>query len=648
MRHGYDAARPGRGRGRQKGVARWVALLGLGCAMGVAGAATPATRILVNQVGYAPASPKRALVQGSSADTVAACSVRTFPGDDVVLRVQPGAASSVAHWDHWRFWSLDFSQLTRAGRYRIECADSAAGQPRVLRSQPFRVQRDVLERHTLADVLAYFKASRVTGADLRADQHLGFEGDPSKPAVDAGGGWYDATGDYGVHFSQLSYTSYFNTVSVPLVAYALGRTYELLQARHDINFTQIEKHLLDGATYGADFLVRMHPQGGSFYGSICAPGPGKRPADRRICPQMTEFALKKTADSTLPQRHPADRKYQVSFRAGGGFAVAALALAARLPQHPQYGNFDNAVYLQTAENAFAYMQRHDATLVNDGKENILDDFEALLAATELLRTTHAAQYRIDARQRADSLMARLASDGRFKNYWRRGGVGSGPFYSATEAGAPVIALLDYYPLADAPTQAKIKAAVQHSLEFELAITRAVSNPFGYARMYVQTKTHGRRAQFFFPHDSRAAPWWQGDNARLASLATAARLAAPLFADQPAFQQQLRVYAADQLNWILGLNPYASSMLQGVGYHNTEYLFFNTWQYAHLPGGIVNGITGAFDSPSGAGIAYDLPIAVTHGDDSWRWNEQWLPHAAWYLLAIAAHAAGAHALPVRSP
>lgn len=629
---------------------RRVTKLAVVCALVFAGfaafAAPPAARILTNQVGYSPSSPKRALVQGSSADSVGTCSVRTFPGGSVVLNVRPGGATVVPHWDHWRFWPLDFSQLTHAGRYVLECADTVAGRLRELRSHPFRVQHDVLERHTLAYVLAYFKASRVTGADLRADQHLGFEGDPSKPAIDAGGGWYDATGDYGVHFSQLSYTSYFNTVSVPLVAYALGRAYELLQTRHDVNFTQIEKHLLDGTTYGADFLVRMHPHGGSFYGSICAPGPGKRPADRRICPQMTEFALKQTADSTLPQRHPADRKYQVSFRAGGGFAVAALALAARLPRNPQYGRFDNAVYLQTAETAFAYMQRDDATLVNDGEENILDDFEALLAAAELLRTTHAAKYQVAARQRADNLMARLDSDGQFKNYWRRGGVGSGPFYSATEAGAPVVALLDYYPLADAATQARIKATVQRSLEFELAITRAVSNPFGYARMYVETKAHGRRAQFFFPHDSRAAPWWQGDNARLASLATAARLAAPLFADQPAFQQQLRVYAADQLDWILGLNPYDSSMLQGVGYHNTEYLFFKTWQYEHLPGGIVNGITGAFDSPAGAGIAYDLPIAVTHGDNSWRWNEQWLPHDAWYLLAIAAHAAGTQAASVR--
>ncbi|MGH8192331.1 MAG: glycoside hydrolase family 9 protein, partial [Rhodanobacteraceae bacterium] len=226
----------------------------------------------------------------------------------------------------------------------------------------------------------------------------------------------------------------------------------------------------------------------------------------------------------------------------------------------------------------------------------------------------------------------------FRNYWRRGGPGSGPFYSATEAGAPVVALLDFYPLADAATQARIKDTVRRSLDFELTITDDVANPFGYAREYVVTRGMGRRARFFFPHDTRAAPWWQGENARIASLATAARLALPLFPDDPAFQRRLQVYATDQLNWILGLNPFDSSMMQGVGHNNTEYLFFKTWQYEHLPGGIVNGITSAFDTRDDEGIAWNLPISVTHGDDSWRWNEQWLPHDAWFLLAVAARPA----------
>jgi hypothetical protein len=32
--------------------------------------------------------------------------------------------------------------------------------------------------------------------------------------------------------------------------------------------------------------------------------------------------------------------------------------------------------------------------------------------------------------------------------------------------------------------------------------------------------------------------------------------------------------------------------------------------------------------------YLLPYRQTGADNDWRWGEQWLPHAAWYLLAAS--------------
>jgi hypothetical protein len=60
---------------------------------------------------------------------------------------------------------------------------------------------------------------------------------------------------------------------------------------------------------------------------------------------------------------------------------------------------------------------------------------------------------------------------------------------------------------------------------------------------------------------------------LASLATAAQLAAKQFPDDPEFQKKLRAFAANQINWILGLNPYDSSMMYGVGRNNPQHMFF---------------------------------------------------------------------------
>ena len=584
-------------------------------------------RILINHLGYDTFGPKHAVVQGSGSDRIVACSIRTSPAGKLALETKPNAAVGVEQWRDWRFWTFDFSSLQQDGTYAIECRNEGTSGGSTLRSSEFKVQRNLLERQTLSNVIAYFKAQRSTGAFDRADSKIRFS-DPSKAPIDARGGWYDATGDYGIHFSQLDFTSYFNTQQVPLTAYALGRTYELLEARGDADFAQMKRRLVDEATYGADFLVRMQRPGRSFYETINGTGPGKLPEDRHIGPAMTSFGIKKDKDERTPEQR--DGEYEVSYRSGGGFAIAALALAARMPLP---GDFDQATYLKTAESAFSFLEASNKTLTNDGIENIVDDYSALIAATELLRTTKKDVYRTSAQRRADSLLNRLISSGAYKDYWRADDKDR-PFFHPSDAGAPIVTLLSYYEFADEPTRARIKDAVRRSLAFELWVTNEVDNPFGLARQYVQSKGKGRRSEFFFPHDTETAPWWQGENARLGSLATAARLAAPLFADEPAFEARLRAYATDQLNWILGLNPFDASMLHGSGRNNPEYGFFGSWQYSQFPGGIVNGVTSGLKDD--AGIDFNVPYAVTQQDADWRWAEQWLPHSTWYMLAVAAN------------
>jgi len=121
------------------------------------------------------------------------------------------------------------------------------------------------------------------------------------------------------------------------------------------------------------------------------------------------------------------------------------------------------------------------------------------------------------------------------------------------------------------------------------------------------------------------------------MAAAARLAASAFGragggpDGP-FAGKLRTFGRDQLDWILGLNPYDACMLHGKGRNNIAYMFFDSYEYTNAPGGICNGITGGASDPEG--IDFGLRYAETGKDDDWRWAEQWLPHAAWYLLAVA--------------
>ncbi len=609
---------------------KWQSLLFviLSLVFGVPLVAAGPAEILTNQLGYDPFGPKHGVIQGSVSDQFETFTVKTYPEGVLVFQGKTSRDVSVPKWRDWHYWEFDFTELEREGTYVVEAQD----RDHVVRSFPFRVQKNILERATLSDVLYYFKSERSSGAIDKADSKIAFEGSKRKP-LDARGGWYDASGDYGIHMSQLDFASYFNTQQAPLVVYSLGKTRELLEARDDPNFRQILRRLVDETAYGADYLVRMRAPGSSFYESIGDKNPEKRAEDRVIQRVMKGFSVyleKPTGKAPAPDAVDEEEgQYEVGYRSGGGFAIAGLAIAARAPIA---GEFDKATYLKTAEEAFAFLEAHNTELLNDHKENILDDYCALVAATELLRTTRKPVYAQAAKHRADNLLSRLVSSGGYKDYWRADDRDR-PFFNASDAGAPIVALVEYYNLADKAGQARILDVVKRSFQFELGVTHEVPNPFGLARQYVQNKEGQRRTSFFYPHDSDTSPWWQGENARLGSLAAAARLAAPLYADDPAFQAQLQGYALDQLNWILGLNPFDASMLQGTGRNNPEYRFFTSWEYKSAPGGISNGITSGYKDDEG--IDFNVPYEISHQDSDWRWAEQWLPHAAWYMLATAA-------------
>lgn len=584
-------------------------------------------KILTNHVGYEASGPKRAVILGRAGDVVTGFAVLDAASGRAVLSSRAREAGAVRNWKDWRFWTVDFGGVAAEGTYVLEVEVNG----RRIRSQPFAVSKNALERHTLSDVVYYFKGQRSSGLLDKADRTMTFEGE-RKGTVDVHGGWFDASGDYGKHLSHLSFSTYFNPQQIPLAAWSLGRAYLELERRQDPDFRQYLRRLLDEALFGADYLVRIKNPAGSFYRTVSGKGPEKKPEDRRITPDVSNFSIRtpETKDAFDQKWKPVsgDFTYEVGFRAGGGVSIAALAAAARFGAG---GDFAPADYLNAAENAFAFLEKHNLEFANDGRENIVDDTCALLAAAELFRTTGREAYRAAADKRASSLMARLTSDGGYRDYWRADD-GRRPFFHPVDAGLPVVSLLVYAEVAPGDMKSRILETVRRSLEFELDITAEVNNPFGYSRQLVQNKAGVRRTAFFFPHDTETAPWWQGENARLGSMAAAARMGARAFRDDAAFAGRLRAFAADQLNWILGLNPFDTCMLYGRGRNNPEYMFFNSYEYTNAPGGISNGITAGLTDD--LDIDYNLGFAQTGKDDDWRWTEQWLPHAAWYLLAVA--------------
>jgi len=583
-------------------------------------------KILTNHLGYEVGGPKHAVILGRAGDNVSNCALKDNASDRQVLALDTKAAGPVQKWRDWYFWTLDFDSFATEGKYYLDCSSGAGS----VRSFPFLIQRDLLERNTMSDVIYYFKDERSSGEMDKADRHLKFEG-AKAGTVDAHGGWWDATGDYGKHLSHLSFSTYFNPQQIPLVVYSLLKSYDLTKLRGLQGFARYQAHLLDEAMFGADYLVRVKAPGGSFYRSVSNGGVDQVPEKRKIAGEMKRFGIEAAPGQGAKEMVESannDREYEVSYRSGGGIAIAALAMAST---YPVSGQFSSADYLKAAEDVFDYLEKDNLKLINDGKENIVDDYCALAAATELYRATHKERYRLAADRRAKSLMSRQISAGGYQNYWRADD-GQRPFFHASDDGFPAVSLLYYAEIADAGAKQQVLETVKKSLEFELSLSGEVNNPFGYSREYVQDKTGARHTSFFFPHNSDAAPWWQGENARLASVATAARLAERAFSNDRAFRAQLDAFATNQLNWILGLNPFDSCMLNGVGRDNPPYMYFDSWEFTNAPGGISNGITSGFQDESD--IDYLLTYHQTGADNDWRWGEQWLPHAAWYLLAVA--------------
>lgn len=583
-------------------------------AMGATASDPVIPQILINHLGYNPESPKNAVILGFEGDVFTDFVLFDAKTRTAVHKGKVKKEGAVKKWKNWLFWSIDFSDYTKEGSYYVEVSSKG----KTYYSTPFEIQKDILERHTIGDVVSYFKSQRPVGLFAKADKNLPIvkmKNSETKEVeiigyTDASGGWADATGDYSKVMSQLSQTNYFNTQQNPLVAWTLFKSYEELGRRGEKGFTQIRKRLLDEAMYGADYFVNIKIPAGSFYQSVSCWGE-KRPEDRMIHPNNMITG-----------------SYNTGYREGAGLAIATLAVAST---YPTSGEYSNHHYLRTAEDAFEYLEQNNLALTSDGKENINDDFCALIAAVELYKATNKAVYQSVAQKRAQSLMSRLTSDKSYKNYWRADDKDR-PFYHPSDAGLPVVSLIHYASIVSGTEKTKVLDVIRKSMEFELAITNEVTNPFGYARQYMEEVDGKRYAGFFFPHNTETGWWWQGENARLGSLATAARLAAQLFDGNRKLSDQLHNYALNQINWILGLNPYDACMLEGNGHNNPQYLFYGSYEYKSMPGGIVNGITGGMTDADD--IEFEKGFAVTGKDDDWRWLEQWIPHAAWYLYAVS--------------
>lgn len=371
--------------------------------------------IYINQVGFDNSGPKIAVIGSDNAlPFKTGFSLINVATGKAEFNSTLGTAQKVDDWYKDKvFYQADFSAFKKDGKYQLVIAVSG----KKYTSEQFRITENALAKLTLSSIIHYYNKQRANSPEeLEADQHIRLYG--SDKTVDLRGGWCDASGDVSKYFSHLAYANFMSPQQIPLVTWSMESVDENIPSL--LTKWGLKDSLENEALYGADYVLRSLSIEGYFYETVFSYF-SKNANDRRV------VGLRANSVTT--------NAYEAAFREGGGMAIAALARASRWKKH---GEFTSAQYLEGAKHAFAHLLINNTKYDDDGKENIIDDYCALMAATELWITTNEKLYRNEARKRAANLSKRMSPEGYFiSDDTNR------PYWHASDAGMQIRKLHSY-------------------------------------------------------------------------------------------------------------------------------------------------------------------------------------------------------------
>ncbi|MEO8471565.1 MAG: ThuA domain-containing protein [Chryseolinea sp.] len=561
--------------------------------------------ILVNQVGYNANLPKAAVFKTK----VKLNGDITFSIVDA-LSFEPAysgkikTSEQVLDWNDAWYSQIDFSQFKKPGFYKIK----AEIDHQTYESFNFEIGDHLLAETLIPAIANFFVGQKANSKEeLSGDEHVRLFG--SDKTVDLRGGWADASGDVSKYFSHLAYTNFMSPQQIPLADWSMIQSVESIPSV--LRGSVVEDSLRLEAFYGADYIMKSLSTEGYFYMTLFSYFK-KDPSERRVVGLL--------ADSKTTS------EYQAGYREGGGMGVACLA---RISTWKQKSKYSQAQYLKAAERAFEHLQKNSIKYIDDHKENIIDDYTALMGSTELWIATKNFSYRREARLRAKKLADRISTEGFFWSNDEK----TRPFWHASDAGLPVISLIRYLQVeTDAPMREKALETIKKFIDYQLRVSKETVNPFRYPRQTFKVNGEIKNG-FFIPHENESGWWWQGEDARIGSLASVLLRGGRLvYPENNALgvRSDIGEVACNLVGWVLGCNPYQVCMMYGYGQINVPYM---AAMYGHGSGigGISNGITGANGKPDGSGIDFKYE----DNGNEWRWSEQWIPHSAWFLQAITA-------------
>lgn len=534
-------------------------------------------RVLVNQVGYDAPGPKAVMVMTNFFPESPAPASVEIVGPGGSTRVDLTCRGRIYGQNEadwgWYFWRGDFSDVRAKGRYTARASVGGATGE----SHPFEVGEDVLFRATTPRGVDFFFVQRCGGEvpGWHAPCHLDDAKLPDGTHRDLVGGWHSA-GDY----NKLSYEWGDGGAMYALVNAAEAAPDFLAGFDRDKDGLP---DVLAEAKWGADFMRKIQRDDGGLLGHI-EQGPDRRTWMNWVPPEKTTDNTVGTADDPIVRPEPGSSPFAI-----GGWVRLAKILESRGIENDYR---DRALRLW----------EHATQGGTAGPNPFL-----LIATVDLFRATGEEQHLAFARKSAEGILASGSPDGPLPG----GYADSGDFPAAA---------LAYFALElpDEPLVPAIKERLTVHLPHMLA---EPDNPFGIGRQ----KT-GPDGYFFEPTSTL------GRNNEFFSRAWSAMLMYRLLGDRAAW-----AYALDQINFVLGMNPYDLCMFEGAGtvnpprYHH-RYITMPGHERGAVPGAVPNGFVRDIASNDRPG--FDLSTGG-RPYPSYRTSEPWLVHNVIGMLAFTA-------------
>jgi hypothetical protein len=549
-------------------VAAGVALLLAAHGGAAAAPPTPAAHLRVNLAGYRPSDGKVALLFGER-PLRGSFTVRRDGGTRPAIRARLPAASAGSWGRFPHHYALDLTSLHEPGRYVIEAAGASAR---------FSVDRGAL-RPWPGYLLEYLRQQRCGYNPFLDVVCHPFDGRsaygplPAGSYVDARGGWHDA-GD------QLKYLITASNATAQLLM-----AWQLRPSAFDDQVDALgrpgpngDADVLDEARWGLEWMLRLHPAPDQLYHQV---------ADDR-----DHIGWK------LPQDERSDYgwgpgSYRVAYAADGrpqglgnfqskatgianlaGRYAAAMALAHQVfKDHPRHAAFA-ARCLQAGREVYALGRGREGFQQGNSfgapyryhEDTWADDME--WGAAELFEATGERAYLEDAVRYARVIGATSMVGRDTGEHYQ--------FYPFMNAGHFAL-----FPLVDDATRRELAGHYRENLE--AAQGRAARNPYGLGVPFL----------------------WCSNNLAVA-LATQALMYERMTGDA-----RFRALAEAQRDWLLGRNPWGTSMFSLVP-EGAEAPVNVHLSVTHLSRRGVRG--GLVDGPVSAAIFAGLKGASTEGPD----------------------------------